>query len=207
MRLTVDYTIIHTSSYGNPTPFAPYCSSHRNSSGLYGPPWPSLSSSSLCSPCKSLPLICSVISHIPRAIRSRSLLCCRLTPLFLVQKLAWFPAPRIKCNHRLLSSGVDDTVLQQKKRRIRFSSPWDVLLFKTFTAFDARLAPHFDAQSRLQDSLGQFISSIPSETSDTIQKLTRKTLNDSFKKLFAYHLSAVRTNAASSGILEVRGER
>lgn len=103
--------------------------------------------------------------------------------------------------------GVEGTVLQPKKRRIRFSTQWDTLLLKTVTSCDAHLAPHGDAQSRFQEALGHFIAAIPHTTFEMIQMPTWKTLNDRFKKLVSDHRAAVRTNAAASGIVEVRGER
>ena len=94
-----------------------------------------------------------------------------------------------------------------KKRRIRFSSTWDILLLKAATAVDAHFAPHGEAQSRFEEALSPFKASLPNGSLDTVGAPTWKTLNDRFKKILSDHREAVKANAAASGIIEVRGER
>ena len=97
--------------------------------------------------------------------------------------------------------------LVSKKRRIRFSTAWDILLLKAVVTADAHLAPHGEAQMRFQDALTHFVAAVPPATFETIQAPSWKTLNDRFKKIVADHREAVKRNEAASGILEVRGEQ
>jgi len=94
-----------------------------------------------------------------------------------------------------------------RKKRIRFSAAWDVLLLKAVTAVDAHIAPHGEAQARFEEALTIFLSSGPPGGFDAICTPTWKTLSDRFKKVLCDHRQAVRNNAVASGIIEVRGER
>lgn len=49
-----------------------------------------------------------------------------------------------------VSNGVGCTLLPPKKRRIRFSPTWEVLLLKTVTSSDAHLDPHGDVHVDLK---------------------------------------------------------
>lgn len=94
-----------------------------------------------------------------------------------------------------------------KKRRMRFSSTFDILLLKAVTAVDAHLAPHGESQKRFDEALGLFTASLPAAALQGMCQPSWKTLNDRFKKIVADHRIAVKRNGAASGIIEVRGER
>lgn len=94
-----------------------------------------------------------------------------------------------------------------RKRRIRFSKAWDVLLLKTILVEEAHLARHGEAQNRFEDVLKRFIPSIPDDMWHTTTKPTWKSLNDRYKKIISDHRTATRANLAASGIVEERGER
>ena len=53
------------------------------------------------------------------------------------------------------------TAVRMKKRRMRFSSTFDILLLKAVTAVDAHLAPHGESQKRFDEALGLFTASLP----------------------------------------------
>ena len=94
-----------------------------------------------------------------------------------------------------------------KKKRIRFSHVWDVLLLKAVSAVDGHRTPYGKQQDKFESALSIFLSSSPEGCFDKIQEPGHKTLSDRFKKIVADHRPAVRANVAASGITEVREER
>lgn len=82
-----------------------------------------------------------------------------------------------------------------------------MLLLKAVVTSDAHLAPHGEAQKRMQDTLGRFMEVVPPGKLVSVTNSKWKTLNDRYKKCVANHCDAVRRNEAASGIIEVRGER
>ena len=72
---------------------------------------------------------------------------------------------------------------------------------------DAHRTPYGKLQEKYEAALALFLSSSPEGCFDTIQGPSYKTLSDRFKKVIADHGLAVRSNAAASGIIEIRGER
>ena len=97
------------------------------------------------------------------------------------------------------------TTSPQKKKFIRFSHFWDVLLLKAVSAVDVHRTPYGKQQEKFKSALSLFLSSSPDGFFDKIQEPSHKTVSDRFKKIVAEHLAAVRANAAESGITEVRG--
>lgn len=100
-----------------------------------------------------------------------------------------------------------DVATALKKRRIKFNANMDLLLLKSVTMADAHVAPHGEAQTRFTNAVELFLSSLPSQTFNNIQKPSWKTLNDRFKRIVQDHRDAVKRNVSASGISEVRGER
>ena len=94
-----------------------------------------------------------------------------------------------------------------KKKRIRLSHVWDVLLLKAISAVDGHRTPYGKQQDKFESAVSIFLSSSPEGCFNKIQEPTHKTLSDRFKKIVDNHRAAVRANVAASGIIEVRGER
>ena len=95
----------------------------------------------------------------------------------------------------------------QKKKRIRFTTGWDFLLPKAVTAVDGHRLQFGRLQATFQEALALFLGSAPPGCLNGIEKPSWKMLSDGFKKIGADHRTAVKHNAAASGIVEVRGER
>ncbi|PXF49565.1 hypothetical protein BWQ96_00635 [Gracilariopsis chorda] len=93
-----------------------------------------------------------------------------------------------------------------RKKRIHFSAGCYVLLVKAIKALDAHIAPHDEAQARLEEALALFFSPTSSGGLAVVCTPTWKTLSDRLKKVISSHRLAVGNNAVASGIIEEWGE-
>ncbi|PXF41520.1 hypothetical protein BWQ96_08776 [Gracilariopsis chorda] len=94
-----------------------------------------------------------------------------------------------------------------KKKRIRFTEAWDLLLLKAVTASDAHVAPHGKTGKRFEQALKLFLDAAPSSQLVDITRPVPKTLRDRFTTIVEKRRVEVRGTAAASGIVEKRGQR
>ena len=95
----------------------------------------------------------------------------------------------------------------RRKRRILFPNMWDVMLLKAVISTDAHMAPHSEVQSRFEETLNLYVSSLPPGALRNVYIPSWKTLSDRFKKLLADHRISLAANAVASGIIKARRER
>lgn len=94
-----------------------------------------------------------------------------------------------------------------RRRIIRFSAAWDVILLKALSMTDAHVAPHWEAQNRFQETVSHLVAAVQTILFASVAPSTWKTLSGRFKRLLADHRYAGKQNVRASGIIEVRGRK
>lgn len=103
---------------------------------------------------------------------------------------------------REVEDGIDE-----RKKRLRFTATWNILMFKAVSQAGAHTAPHDESPTRFKEACSMFAEAASSGSLQSFLSVIWKSISDGFKKVFVDHRDEQKRNVVAYGLVEMRGER